>query len=149
MTHKATTIANAFYDLAQGEGKVLTHMQLQKLVFIAHGFYIAVTGDPLIEEAVKAWQWGPVIPPLYNKLKHYGGGAIATRIPNVPELPKGSREFQLVRAVWDGYKHFTAAQLSGITHNPGTPWTVTWAAHPFGEIPNDLIADHYKQLLAA
>ena len=51
-------------------------MKVLKLVYMAHGFNLAITDDPLINDRVEAWKFGPVIRPLYGKLKQFGSGAI-------------------------------------------------------------------------
>ena len=48
-------------------------MKLIKLVYIAHGWHLALeNGKSLISEAVMAWKYGHVINSLYQKLKRYG-----------------------------------------------------------------------------
>lgn len=143
----AKSVANEFLTLAQRDGKLLTNMQLQKLVYIAHGFHLAIYGEPLIEEQVKAWQWGPVIPPLYNRLKKFGSGTITGLITDVAELPLG-RAKSLTDEVWKSYGQYSGAQLSAITHQQGSPWDLTWRTENFGVIDDALTAEHYKSLLA-
>jgi uncharacterized phage-associated protein len=59
--HSPLAIANEFILRAEHAGKQLTHMQLQKLVYLAHGWGLAVTGDPLIEDEFEAGISAPSI----------------------------------------------------------------------------------------
>ncbi|MFQ5632018.1 MAG: Panacea domain-containing protein, partial [bacterium] len=52
-------IANYFIDFARKDGVAISPMKLQKLVYFAHGYYLAITGQPLIEEEIQAWRYGP------------------------------------------------------------------------------------------
>ena len=81
MAYPAAKVANEFISYADHLRQPLTNMQLQKLVYIAHGFYLAWRDEPLVSEEVKAWQWGPVIIPLYEALKQYGAGVVSHKIP--------------------------------------------------------------------
>ena len=53
-------------------------MQVIKLVYIAHGWHLAIYDVPLVDDYVQAWQYGPVIPPLYYAFKRFGSGPITT-----------------------------------------------------------------------
>ena len=124
-------------------------MQLQKLVFLAQGYCLALLDRALFHNHVHAWQWGPVIPKLYKPLQKYGAGVVCEPIPSEDTIEGASQEDEVIRAVWDSFGHFTGAQLSGLTHENGTPWSVTWEANKFGVISEDLIKDHYRRLLAS
>lgn len=142
-------IANAFLAKAEGEGRVLTNMQLQKLVFFAHGWHLALKDAPLINTDVKAWNFGPVIPPLYRALKRFGNGTVVGPIEKSPDdLKPLEDEFvqSLIARIWQVYGHLTGGQLSTLTHKAGSPWDVTFKRKPFEEIPDDLIAKHFKSL---
>src|SRR5258708_4237314 len=72
------TLAAANFFLAKGleDGVSIDPLKLQKLVYFAHGWHLAVTGKPLIDEYVEAWPYGPVIPSLYHRFKSYGADPI-------------------------------------------------------------------------
>lgn len=137
-------IANKFIELAKKEGKLLTNMQLQKLVIIAHGYTLALRGHPLYHEKTYAWQWGPVVKELYQSLQKYGRDFVTEPISTNDKLSDDGEEMEIVRAIWKFYGHFTGSQLSALTHRPDTPWSITWELEPFGVISDSLILEHYK-----
>lgn len=79
---KSQTIANIFLEIAKEEGKKLTNMQVQKLVYFAHGWYLAFTDNALIDENVEAWTYGPVIPSVYEALQQYRANPVCKRRSN-------------------------------------------------------------------
>jgi uncharacterized phage-associated protein len=164
MSYPAKTIADYFIKTAPAHGdNSLTPMKLQKLVYYAHGWYLAVTGEPLIDEPVQAWTYGPVIPSIYHQFKGFGDkpiteltsfyfdGGRSFKRENV-KLINDSPVVALLNKIWDLYGNFTGVQLSNATHEPGTPWhTIFEQNHGQLEkgqsIPNDLIEKHFESLL--
>jgi uncharacterized phage-associated protein len=147
MLYSAVAIANAFIEIAKAERKQLTNMQVQKLVYVAHGWCLALLKKPLIFNKVHAWAWGPVIPKLYNQLKKYGSGFVTETIPTSDaSVDPGTEDMTLIQDVWNAYKQYNGPQLSSMTHAEGTPWYETWKSVRFGEISNEKIAEHYRQL---
>jgi uncharacterized phage-associated protein len=146
----ARLVANRFLELAAGEGHSLTPMQVLKLVYIAHGWSLGLDGAPLIEQPVEAWQYGPVIPELYNAVKKFGASTVQGPLP----LGFGSRgdtltpdQEALVNDVFKIYGNMGGLALSRITHAAGTPWSQTYKPGNFGAvISRDLIQDHYERL---
>lgn len=164
MAHSAIKVANTFLELARDSEAQLDQMKLQRLVYYAHGWYLAIKGEPLIREGVQAWKFGPIVAPLRQRLKKYGSEPI-TDLANAievvdgkikrttPTLCDGSDEHAIVSRVWDMYGHYTAIQLSNAAHEEGTPWEIVeskWPGRPSRgvEIPDDLIEVHFKQKLA-
>ena len=147
--YSAAAVANVFLDLA-GKDNSLTHMKVQKLVYISHGWSLVLLDDHgLVYDEIKAWPYGPVIPDLYDSLKHYGGRRIDSHVPMLPVqavVEPGSKEFGMIRNVWESYGKFSAYVLSSITHQPDTPWRKTWDDNPYGPITNDVIKEHYLKL---
>ena len=155
--HSARAIANSFLDIAKKNDKQLTNMQLQKLVYFAHGWHLALTGEPLLTDAVMAWTFGPVIPPLYNSLKSYDNGIITEPIRRKDNLtgeiylikePHTDYVEKLLQRVWEVYGHMTGAQMSYLTNQEGTPWDLTWKKEKFSVIPHRLFKQHFLLLKA-
>lgn len=142
----AESAANAFLDLARRDEKSLTNMQLQKLVYIAHGYSLAKLRQPLFYNNIHAFEWGPVIPNLYKTLKQYGAGEITNYISTLePPIAEDGEEMEIIREVWQDYKEFSGVELSNLTHRKGTPWSETWRTNQYGVIPDELIAEYYRQ----
>lgn len=153
------TIANEFIDRAQKERRALTHMQLQKLVYLAHGWNLAINGEPLIEDDVEAWEFGPVIRKLYDALRRYGGEPIRRMISWGDDTPFPDDNFKepartalanneraVVDRVWDTYKSFQAFQLSALTHSRGSPWQDTYEHGRNRVIETNKIWDYFADL---
>ena len=57
-----------------------TPMHMIKLVYLSHGWMLGLRERSLINEAVEAWRYGPVVPSVYHRFKsfvggtHFGGG---------------------------------------------------------------------------
>ncbi|CAA9381331.1 MAG: hypothetical protein AVDCRST_MAG74-394 [uncultured Pyrinomonadaceae bacterium] len=146
--YSAESAANAFLELARRSEKSLTNMQLQKLVYIAHGYSLAKLGKPLFHNNIHAFEWGPVIPNLYKTLKHYGAGEVKDYIStDAPPVGEVSQEMEIIREVWHDYGELSGFELSDLTHRKGTPWSETWRTNPFGVISDELIAEYYRREL--
>ena len=145
--HPSTQVANAFLDLAQEKNVSLTPMQLIKLVYIAHGWMLALYDRPLISDEVQAWKFGPVIPELYRLVARFRADPVLGRLPE-PEAPRfDEEESALIDDVFGKYGRRSGGVLSSLTHRPDTPWAQTWKPDSWAApISNALIKEHHKDL---
>ena len=135
MPYDPKAIANYFLKLAAEHDQTLDPMKIQKLVYFANGWHLAVKGDPLINEQVEAWSYGPVIRSLYNALRTYGDRPVTAPcvrrdsdfqvvgvhdLGDVPDQAKFTKA--LLDRIWAIYGGYSAIQLSNETHRPGSPW---------------------------
>ena len=147
MATTSHAVANEFIRLAQEQDKQLTNMQLQKLVFIAQGYFLAIHNELLHYHNAHAWQWGPVIPKLYKSLQKYGSNIVTEMLDSEDQIISGSREAEIIKAVFENYGHYTGGQLSTLTHRPRTPWSETWERKKFDVIDPQIIKKHYQNLI--
>ena len=123
MAYKVMDIANKI--LADGEncnaGELVTNLKLQKLLYYMQGFHIAYFNEPLFDEEIEAWQYGPVVPDVYNYYKDNGSNGIEA---NKKELMLEPKEEALFSEVLSIYGQYSAIGLMNMTHNE-TPWKST------------------------
>lgn len=150
--YDARSVANELLRIAKSRGLALTNMQVQKIVYIAHGYSLAILHRSLVRQTIEAWRYGPVIPDLYHALRRYGAGIVNEPIPiiNMDKLTETDRK--LLATVLDAYGRFSGPQLSTMTHRDGTPWREVY--QPNASFNNDiiqpqLIERHYTELLNA
>lgn len=150
MSVSPEAIANEFIDLSKEErGYSVSNLKLQKLVYIAHGFYLGFYKEPLSNARAEAWQYGPVFPSLYQNLKRYGKGRVVDHVPTYDKIDKNSLEADFIKSVWQAYGNLSAVALVARTHKPGTPWEKIWKEK--GErgatISDTIIREHFEELI--
>lgn len=156
MPYNTKSIANYFIDLAEASGEKLSPMKLQKLVYYAVGWFAGHTGQPLVDEPVEAWQYGPVFPSLYQEFKRFGSGAITDKAVDfyngfhrrVVEHPQDPQVRKFLDNVWTSYGKYTAISLSEMTHATDSPWDITWRSSNGvrnKDIPFEVMQTHFKQ----
>ena len=59
LPYKAITIAYYFLEQGERENIPISPMKLQKLIYFAHGWCLAIRREALIMESVEAWKYGP------------------------------------------------------------------------------------------
>jgi uncharacterized phage-associated protein len=71
-------VANLFIDSAKRSNIALSPMKLQKPLYYAHGWHLALTrsGSPLVSEQPQAWEHGSVFPSIYHEFKDFAGRPI-------------------------------------------------------------------------
>lgn len=174
VTYSPGAIANYFLDKAWKEGVGITPMQLQKLIYFAQGWCLALNSKPLINEPLGAWGFGPVCSSIYHEFKTYGGnfipkdngmkeivfienkrGALKAEIRINKINPDNIEVAELLNKVWNNYSVLNASELSSMIHidDEENPWKKTRdLAEEQGiargkEIPNDDIKKYFKKLL--
>ena len=156
--YHAATIANAFVALSKRDGRVFHPIQLNKLVYFAHGWHLAYHGTPLIAETVQAWRFGPTIRSLYramNARRYQLGERVTSPNPrylfdNDPD-PDAQR---LIEAVYARLCQYSGAQMATYARqNSGdmrTPWARAWEKAPpdeaFVDIPKSIIREFFTHL---
>lgn len=157
-------IANEFIGMAAAQGNAFDQMQLQDLVYIAHGWCLAITGEPLTGDRPEALEHGPEYRRLARALARWGVEPVSAQItladaypdfsgvdatlPARPELNGIERD--LVARVYAEYGGFQASQLATFTCGEGTPWAEKFAggAGKSRDIPHAMIRAQFAEITA-
>lgn len=139
----ARDVADYFLASVDEEsGDNISNLKLQKLVYYAQGFHLAIHGEPLFDDPIVAWAHGPVVPSLYHAFKDHGAGAIPrpddfTGSKYAPEVS------ELLDEVLEVYGQFSAWKLRDMTHDE-LPWK---SVSPNELISQDSLRDFFSTLV--
>jgi uncharacterized phage-associated protein len=142
----AQDVARYFLAAVDEEsGDNMTHLKLQKLLYYAQGFHLAMHGgEPLFDEPIEAWDHGPVVPRIYQTFKDYANSPIA-RPESLDPQDYAPEVRELLDTVQRIYGQFTASKLRDLTHQEA-PWRETARR---GEITRQSLRDYFQQLVEA
>lgn len=115
---KSDNVADFFIHLAKETGSYISNLKLQKLVYYAQAWHLAIYDAPLFEEDFEAWVHGPVIPALYREYKKFGWQPILEDVEK-PEFSENVENF--LAEVTEVYFACDAYELERMTHQED-PW---------------------------
>src|SRR3569623_1823287 len=76
----------------------VTNLQLQKIMYLAQMLYMGEhAGERLVDTYFEAWDYGPVSPPLYRKVRGFGAGPIEDVFPDALPFKKGGATESFLR----------------------------------------------------
>lgn len=155
-------IANEFIRLGQADGRAFDQMQLQDIVYIAHGWCLAITGEPLTGDRPEAMEHGPEYRRLADALALYGLDPVIRQIAHPDRVRDGSKmdatippaiellphEREIVARVYSNYAGLRRSQLATLTRTDGSPWHQVFGggAGKSRDIPHRLIRAQFAGL---
>lgn len=98
----------------------ITNLKLQKLLYYAQGFNLAIKDKALFEEEIEAWVHGPVVPEVYSEFKEYTYNEI-NGIYDKKEIVLTKEEIDLLDNMWNIFQSYSGKVLEEMTHNE-EPW---------------------------
>ena len=139
MKHKASEIAKVILKMADPEyGDIISNLKLQKLLYYTQGIHLALFNDPIFDEDIIAWTYGPVVREVYREYKKYGNGAVP-QPDNDFEHDLTDDQINMIIDIFNVYGQFSALKLMQLTHEE-PPWKNT----PInGVITHDLMRSYF------
>ncbi len=163
MPYDCRAIANAVLDLGDQSKLKLTHMAVHKVMYYAHGWHLAQSDQPLIEQEFEAWKDGPVQRLVWDTLRISGGKPVTCRATRLDLVTRqvivvneeiDSEHWRFLREIVVGYGNLHAFELSEMTHERFGPWDQVWNAKngkvSLGmRIPNQSVKSHFRKSVGA
>ncbi|WP_284450996.1 Panacea domain-containing protein [Methylophaga thalassica] len=142
----ATALDVAQFFIAHGanseEGGV-SNLKLQKLVYYAQGFHLAIFDEPLFDEELEAWTHGPVSPSVYHKYKSNGSSPIPAA-EYEPGEAFSEEQLEFLAEVHEVFGQFSAWKLRNMTHEE-RPWLEN--EELASQIPKNTMLEYFKTRL--
>jgi uncharacterized phage-associated protein len=136
----------------------LTNLRVNKLLFFIQAGALRQMPEGLIRNHFEAWQYGPVIKPVFDAFKVHKENPITgpaefldyasgQRIP-VPYDDIRDDHRKIIVREFNAYSRFTTGQLVSLSHETNGPWDIVYKAHLADptlspRIPNQLIRRHF------
>ena len=138
------------FDAAKTIGELtnwrLSNLQMQKILYLAHMFYMGKHGGPLLDEEFEAWDYGPVLPSLYHKIKFFGSGPVHDIFYN-NRIIKDGPEAEILNQAAQKFAHTKPGTLVAYTHREDGAWSKNYAPGARNmPIKNDDIVREYQSL---
>jgi uncharacterized phage-associated protein len=109
-------VANYFLaQMSEESGDLISNLKLQKLLYYAQGFHLALFDRPLFLEPLEAWTHGPVVPELFDYYhQQYGWNAIpCPQEIDFSKFDRSTRDF--LNEVYAEFGQFAAWKLRSMT----------------------------------
>ncbi|HYW19308.1 MAG TPA: type II toxin-antitoxin system antitoxin SocA domain-containing protein [Nodularia sp. (in: cyanobacteria)] len=93
----------------------MTNMKVQKLLYYSQSLYLAIYDQPLFDEDIQAWRYGPVCPPAYRFYSEFEAQQLP--IPSqelLLQIPQDEKK--LLEEIWGYFGGYHAYRLSDMTH---------------------------------
>lgn len=137
-------VFDAAKRLCEKSGWTLSNLELQKLLYIGHMFHLGHRGKPLILGQFEAWDYGPVQPELYHRVKVFGSSHVGDVFRSARDLEDGT-ESRLLDEVIDKLSHKTSGWLVASTHWVEGAWAKHYVPGARGIIiPDEDILQEYQ-----
>ena len=126
----------------------MTNLKLQKLIYYAQAWFLALHDTSIFDEDVQAWVHGPVLPSQYHRFSHFRWQPILEEI-GPPKIGDEDVETHLHEII-DVFGTETAVALERITHQEA-PWIEARDGLPpdalcTNVITKESIRDYYRSL---
>lgn len=130
----------------------ITPLKLQKLLYYAQAWNLAIKNRTLFDCKFQAWTHGPVIVNIYHQFKQYGYNQIRKNVCSIPESIKNNKEvLNVLNNVWDVYGKYNGKQLEILTHAED-PWKkargqISPLEPSKEEIDENIMKEYYKKFI--
>ncbi len=135
----ALQVARHLIRIAAADEDPLTHLRLHKLLYYVQGWSLAMRKKEIFSDPIQAWTYGPVVPAVWRKFRHYESQVILPTDEPSPSSTLDKEAKSFIERVWDTYKEFSALKLKEMTHKEG-PWKNSRIGVPPGSLCTNIIS---------
>ncbi len=132
-TPNAEHVAECLISLSHAKQNPISNLKLQKLLYYAQAWHLALCKQPLFGEEIEAWVHGPVVPQIFRRYRDCKWNPIS----NGHAVPSPSLASHLDE-VWRVYGSLSAYDLERLTHSE-EPWRIARAGIPSDKSSNAII----------
>lgn len=141
---KALEVAKYIVNRSIDENKPISNLQLQKILYFSHIDVLKATNEKLVDGQFEAWDYGPVLPDVYNEFSPYGANKLTIKEDVSENLDKEIKDIVdksidecIKKAPWELVKE---------SHQKGSPWHKAYKKGEKNIISDNDIEDEAKSV---
>lgn len=158
--YEARKICNFLLSRYEAKRFELTNLRINKLLYFIQAESLALRPEGLVRNHFEAWQYGPVIRPVFDAFKIYGEQYITApaayldygsgqHLP-IPYNDIAQNDLDLIQNIFASYSRFSTSQLVSLSHEQDGPWDIVYKAYLADKtlsprISNDLIRQQFAR----
>lgn len=143
--YKAIDIAKYIICYANEKKEEVTNLKLQKLLYYAQAWYLVNFNKPLFDEKIEAWQFGPVIPDVYNEFKSFGRTPIEIEDEDCKKIINDVECVNYLDEFCEHFLKFSATDLVSMSHSE-EPWINAFNNAISNEISQEVMQKYYSAM---
>lgn len=144
--HTALDIANFFIQLSNSiPDDYVDNLKLNKLLYFAQGWSLAINAEPLFKDDFEAWDHGPVIRTVYDTYKPCGRAHIEEPSYIFDESLLSNKELEILADVYLQYGQYTGVALRNMSHQKGSPWESVYIPQANVIIEKNAMKNYFKK----
>lgn len=131
-----------------GAGDTISNLKMQKMLYYAQGHYLALFDEPLFNDEIQAWRYGPVVKKVYDKFSLYKDLSIDFKeLENYDNKVYNEQHLDFLPFIFNKYNSFSAWELAHKTHSE-EPYLKNFSHYNTNEIPQEQIKAFFKKELS-
>lgn len=143
MSYDALDVSEYIIYYIQSTGGIISPLKLQKILYFAQADFLVSTGKPCFSDEIFAYDYGPVIPSVYQKYKIYGGGFIPCRYADSFIISNNDKT--RINEMVDVCQPYSATELTTIIHQQ-SPWKNNYHSDSHAVIPKTEIEEYFRKI---
>lgn len=77
--YNVLTVARYIINRCNENNRTISNLKLQKMLYFVQAEFLVEKGEACFSEKIQAWNFGPVVPEVYQQYKVYGAANIPSR----------------------------------------------------------------------
>lgn len=142
--YRALSVARYIIERCHSQNRSISNLKLQKILYFVQAEFLVSRGQPCFVEQIEAWDFGPVVPEVYQQYKIFGSSNIPVfgRLDNPVVIRNDDQE--LINEIVDECARYSASALVDITHHQ-SPWLDAYVPGYNNVISQNSIRDYFAE----
>lgn len=124
-------------------GYSISNLKLQKLLYFVQAQFLVIKGEPAFLEEIEAWDFGPVVPEVYQYFKIWGSSELPALLAKGARSKIYTSDQKIIDEILKECAPYSASFLVDITHNQD-PWQDAYERYYNNVITRESIKEYFE-----